>query len=138
MSAAFLPAVAAGALLAFVAQLPPSLSTAQSWLPVVLGSGIPAAFGSLPHRAPRHETPRVLQRSDDRAINRSRFRSTTFAVAAPAADNRAARSVLTSHRRQGGPRRPWGPAPRAFHSWEGGAAQAGGMPAPDAQRSAQR
>lgn len=64
------PALTAGALLALLAQIPPSLNAAQRWWPVVLrttsespvreADGGLEGLGSLSHRPPRHAAPRVL------------------------------------------------------------------------------
>lgn len=103
MSAAFLPAVAAGALLALVVQSPPSLEARQRLLPQLIRQGIPGVFGSLSHRASRHEPPRVLSRSVSWWATGHQFpierasgpRSRSTAAAPRAAEGRL---LLTSHR----------------------------------------
>jgi hypothetical protein len=116
MASPLFPALAAGALLALLAQIPPSLNAAQRWLPVVLrtasqepepaGNGGSDGLGSLSHRAPRHAAPRVLQRPH----------TTPEASAFPLRPPGKA------------PRRPWGITSHAFSGAPfSGPAQAGGL-----------
>lgn len=116
MASPLLPALAAGALLALLAQIPPSLNAAQRWLPVVLrtasesperaGTGGLDDLGSLSHRAPRHAAPRVLQRPH------SGHQASTFPLRPPGK----------------APRRPWGLSNPAFSAAPfSGPAQAGGL-----------
>jgi hypothetical protein len=119
MASPLFPALAAGALLALLAQIPPSLNAAQRWWPVVLrtatsgpeqaGTGGSDGLGSLSHRAPRHAAPRVLHRPH--AVHQA----SAFPLRPPGK----------------APRRPWGFS---------GPAQAGGLsPQPaQAQTSAPR
>jgi hypothetical protein len=130
MASPLFPALAAGALLALLAQIPPSLNAAQRWLPVVLraatsgpeqaGTGGSGGLGSLSHRAPRHAAPRVLH-------------------TAPAA------SAIPLRPPGKAPRRPWGISSHGFSAAPfTGPAQAGGLSpqSPPAQtpqtRTAQR
>ena len=113
MASPLFPALAAGALLALLAQIPPSLNAAQRWLPVVLRTASESpgqvrtggleGLGSLSHRAPRHAAPRVLH-------------------TAPAA------SALPLRPPGKAPRRPWGISSPAFSGAPfSGPAQAGGL-----------
>jgi hypothetical protein len=119
MAAAILPAVAAGALLAIVTQLPPLLHQGAEVM-----AGLPAVVGSLSHRAPRHATPRALGRSADRSDQHS----APFTVSDQTASSRPVQSAPRRHTL----------APRGFRSWEGGAAQAGALPPAGAQRLTER
>ena len=102
MASPLLPALAAGALLALLTQIPPSLNAAQRLLPVVWRPGQPEGLGSLSHRAPRHAAPRVLQPSHaDR-------QASAFSLRHPTAT----------------PRRPWGFSASALS----GPAKAGDLP----------
>ena len=97
MASPLFPALAAGALLALLTQIPPSLNAAQRLLPVVWRPGQPEGLGSLSHRAPRHAAPRVLQPSH--------------------ADRQASAFPLRPPGKA--PRRPWGlssPAQAGGHS----------------------
>ena len=129
MASPLFPALAAGALLALLAQIPPSLNAAQRWLPVVLrtastgqepaGTGVSDGLGSLSHRAPRHAAPRVLQR--------------------PHTVHQASALSLRSPGQT--PRRPWGISGHAFSGAPfTGPAQAGGLSpqSAEAQTSAPR
>ena len=113
MASPLFPALAAGALLALLAQIPPSLNAAQRWWPVVLRTASqepePArdggldGLGSLSHRAPRHAAPRVLH-------------------TAPAA------SAIPLRPPGKAPRRPWGLSSAAFSAAPfSGPAQAEGL-----------
>jgi len=141
MASPLFPALAAGALLALLAQIPPSLNAAQRWWPVVLrtatsgpeqaGTGGSDGLGSLSHRAPRHAAPRVLQRPHGDA--RGGIATTPEASALPLRPPGKA------------PRRPWGLSSAAFSGGPfSGPAQAGSLspqsaPAPtSAPRTAQR
>ena len=118
MASPLFPALAAGALLALLSQIPPSLNAAQRLLPVVWRPGDPEGIGSLSHRAPRHAAPRVLQRRSARGGARGALASGGATASAPARHR---------HRRQSaGPRRPWGLPASALS----GAAQASGLPSP--------
>lgn len=112
MSAVFLPAVAAGALLALAVQSPPSLNAAQRWLPVVLRQGVPDVFGSLSHRAPRHEASCVLQRSAAFALHPASSAPASSGYPSSAPARAAIARVATTAQQQRGPRRPW---PALFH-----------------------
>ena len=129
MASPLFPALAAGALLALLAQIPPSLNVAQRWLPVVLrtgssgpeqaGTGGSGGLGSLSHRAPRHAAPRVLHR--------------------PHTVHQASALPLRSPGQA--PRRPWGISSPAFSGAPfTGPAQAGGLSpqSAEAQTSAPR
>ena len=122
MASPLFPALAAGALLALLAQIPPSLHAAQRWLPVVLrtassgqeraGNGRPEGLGSLSHRAPRHAAPRVLH-------------------TAPAA------SAIPLRPPGKAPRRPWGLSSAAFSAAPfSGPAQAEGLSPQSAEAQA--
>jgi hypothetical protein len=137
MASPLFPALAAGALLALLAQIPPSLNAAQRWLPVVLrtassgpeqaGTGGSDGLGSLSHRAPRHAAPRVLHRSHGDA--RGGIATTPEASAFPLRPPGKA------------PRRPWGISGPAFSGAPfSGPAQAGGLSpqSAEAQTSASR
>ena len=126
MASPLLPALAAGALLALLAQIPPSLNAAQRWLPVVLrtasespdreaaGTGGLEGLGSLSHRAPRHAAPRVLQRPH--------IAGRGGIATAPAASTVPLRPPGKA------PRRPWGLSSPAFSAAPfSGPAQAGGL-----------
>ena len=124
MASPLFPALAAGALLALLAQIPPSLNAAQRWLPVVLrtasespdreGTGGSGGLGSLSHRAPRHAAPRVLHRSHGDARG--------GIATAPAASAVPLRPPGKT------PRRPWGISSPAFSGAPfTGPAQAGGL-----------
>ena len=128
MASPLFPALAAGALLALLAQIPPSLNAAQRWWPVVLrtatsgpeqaGTGGSDGLGSLSHRAPRHAAPRVLHRPH--AVHQA----SAFPLRPPGK----------------APRRPWGISGHAFSGAPfTGPAQAGGLsPQTSASRTAQR
>lgn len=137
MASPLFPALAAGALLALLAQIPPSLNAAQRWLPVVLrtasespdreADGGSGGLGSLSHRAPRHAAPRVLQRphGDARGGIATTPEASAFPLRPPGKT----------------PRRPWGISGHAFSGAPfTGPAQAGGLsPQPtQAQTSAPR
>jgi hypothetical protein len=141
MASPLFPALAAGALLALLAQIPPSLNAAQHWLPVVLrtassspereGTGGSDGLGSLSHRAPRHAASRVLHRSHGDARG--------GIATAPAASTVPLRPPGKA------PRRPWGISSHAFSGAPfSGPAQAGGLSPQSAQaqtsasRAAQR
>lgn len=141
MASPLFPALAAGALLALLAQIPPSLNAAQRWLPVVLrtasqepepaGNGVSGGLGSLSHRAPRHAASRVLHRPHGDA--RGGIATTPEASALPLRPSGKA------------PRRPWGISSHAFSGAPfTGPAQAGGLspesaaPQTSAPRTAQR
>ena len=141
MASPLFPALAAGALLALLAQIPPSLNAAQRWLPVVLRTASESpgqvrtggleGLGSLSHRAPRHAAPRVLQRPHGDA--RGGIATTSAALAVPLRPPGKA------------PRRPWGISSPAFSGAPfSGPAQAGGLSPQSAQaqtpqtRTAQR
>ncbi len=124
MASPLFPALAVGALLALLAQIPPSLNAAQRWLPVVLrtasqepeaaGTGGLEGLGSLSHRAPRHAAPRVLQRPHSAA--RGGIATIPAASAFPLRPPGKA------------PRRPWGLSNPAFSAAPfSGPAQAGGL-----------
>jgi hypothetical protein len=68
MASPLLPALAAGALVALLTQIPASLNAAQRLLPVVWRPGDPEGLGSLSHRAPRHAPPAVLPRRYVRGV----------------------------------------------------------------------
>ena len=121
MASPLLPALAAGALLALLSQIPPSLNAAQRLLPVVWRPGDPEGIGSLSHRAPRHAAPRVLQR---------RSASERGPLAATASAPAAAERWRSAGPRNAGPRRPWGLPASALS----GAAQASSLP-PQTRRS---
>lgn len=129
MASPLFPALAAGALLALLAQIPPSLNAAQRWWPVVLrtastgqepaGGGGSDGLGSLSHRAPRHAAPRVLHRPHNTP------EASAFPLQPPGK----------------APRRPWGITSHAFSGAPfTGPAQAGGLSpeSAEAQTSAPR
>jgi hypothetical protein len=128
MASPLFPALAAGALLALLAQIPPSLNAAQRWLPVVLRTtsqepepardGGLEGLGSLSHRAPRHAAPRLLQRPH------TVHQASAFPLRPPGK----------------APRRPWGISSHAFSAAPfSGPAQAGGLsPQAPSPRAAQR
>ena len=133
MASPLFPALAAGALLALLAQIPPSLNVAQRWLPVVLRTasespepardGGSEGLGSLSHRAPRHAVPRVLHRSHGDA--RGGIATTPEASAFPLRPPGKA------------PRRPWGISGPAFSGAPfSGPAQAGGLSPQSAEAQA--
>ena len=120
MASPLLPALAAGALLALLTQIPPSLNAAQRLLPVVWRPGDPEGIGSLSHRAPRHAAPRVLPQRSAHGGVRGALASGGATASSPAAAER----WRSAGPRNTGPRRPWGlPA-----SGLSGAAQASGLP----------
>ena len=130
MASPLFPALAAGALLALLAQIPPSLNAAQRWWPVVLrtassgpeqaGTGGSDGLGSLSHRAPRHAAPRVLQRRQ--ASERGPLATGVATTAsAPARHNHG---IQDAWRPTATPRRPWGFSASALS----GPAKAGGHP----------
>ncbi|MFN9620112.1 MAG: hypothetical protein ACK55X_10415 [Synechococcaceae cyanobacterium] len=118
MASPLFPALAAGALLALLSQIPPSLNAAQRLLPVVWRPGDPEGIGSLSHRAPRHAASRVLQQRSARG---------GATASAPA---RHTFWRQTAGPRNAGPRRPWGLPASALS----GAAQASSLP-PQTRRS---
>ena len=126
MASPLLPALAAGALLALLSQIPPSLNAAQRLLPVVWRPGDPEGIGSLSHRAPRHAAPRVLQQRSAHGGARGALVTGDATASAPAAAERW-RSAGPRHT---GPRRPWGLPASALS----GAAQASSLP-PQTRRS---
>ena len=127
MASPLLPALAAGALLALLSQIPPSLNAAQRLLPVVWRPGDPEGIGSLSHRAPRHAAPRVLQQRSAHGGARGAL-AAGGATASPPARHSLWRQ--NAGPRNTGPRRPWGLTPPALS----GAAQASGLP-PQTRRS---
>ena len=133
MASPLFPALAAGALLALLAQIPPSLNAAQRWLPVVLRTASPGqepagdrdleGLGSLSHRAPRHAAPRVLHRSHGDASG--------GIATAPAA------SALPLRPPGKAPRRPWGRSSPAFSAAPvSGPTQAGSLSPQSAEAQA--
>ena len=131
MASPLFPALAAGALLALLAQIPPSLNAAQRWWPVMLrtasqepepaGTGGSGGLGSLSHRAPRHAAPRVLQQRSAHGDARGALAAGDATASAPA------RHTLWRQNagpRNAGPRRQWGLPASALS----GAAQASGLP----------
>jgi hypothetical protein len=120
MASPLFPALAAGALLALLTQIPPSLNAAQRLLPVVWRPGQPEGLGSLSHRAPRHAAPRVLHRRQASGI----------AASAPAHHSHG---IQDAWRPTATPRRPWGFSASALS----GPAKAGGLP-PQTQRAKAR
>lgn len=129
MASPLFPALAAGALLALLSQIPPSLNAAQRLLPVVWRPGPPEGLGSLSHRAPRHAAPRVLpQRSASERGPLATGVATT--ASAPARDSHG---IQDAWRPTATPRRPWGFSASALS----GPAKAGGLP-PQTQRAKAR
>ena len=129
MASPLLPALAAGALLALLTQIPPSLNAAQRLLPVVWRPGQPEGLGSLSHRAPRHAAPRVLpQRSASERGPLATGDATT--ASAPARHNHG---IQDAWHPTATPRRPWGFSASALS----GPAKAGDLP-PQTQRAKTR
>ena len=128
MASPLLPALAAGALLALLTQIPPSLNAAQRLLPVVWRPGDPEGIGSLSHRAPRHAAPRVLQRRS--ASERGTLASGDATASAPARHRHGSQGAW---RPTATARRPWGFSASALS----GPAKAGGHP-PQTQRAKTR
>jgi hypothetical protein len=123
MASPLFPALAAGALLALLSQIPPSLNAAQRLLPVVWRPGDPEGIGSLSHRAPRHAAPRVLQQRSAHGGARGALAAGAATASAPA---RHTFWRQTAGPRNTGPRRPWGLPASALS----GAAQASSLPPP--------